>query len=46
MAGQLVAIKWPGGDPAKRLYSIASTPYESRRDSFYIDASLIEVGCE
>lgn len=43
MPGQSVAIKLPGGAVASRLYSIASTPYESRRDSSYIDASLIEI---
>lgn len=29
---------------ASRLYSLASSPYESRRDSYNFDASIIEVG--
>ncbi|PNH00177.1 hypothetical protein TSOC_014015, partial [Tetrabaena socialis] len=29
-------------EPPRRLYSIASSPYASRRDSAYVDASLIE----
>ncbi len=33
------------GEPrvAKRLYNLASSPYESHRDSAYIDASIIQV---
>lgn len=43
MPGQFVAIKH-NGKLLKRLHSVASTPYESRRDSSYISSSLIEVG--
>lgn len=49
MPGQFVGVRYPaagnGGTmiPASRLYSIASTPYQSRRDSAYIGASIIEV---
>ncbi|GFR40372.1 hypothetical protein Agub_g920 [Astrephomene gubernaculifera] len=32
--------------PPRRLYSIASSPYASRRDSAYVDASLIEIVVE
>ena len=31
------------GRVADKLYSLASSPYESRRDSAYFDASIIEV---
>ncbi|KAF5841870.1 hypothetical protein DUNSADRAFT_10576 [Dunaliella salina] len=44
--GQLVALKLPGRDVSKRLYSIASTPYESRSESSSLAASLIEVVAE
>lgn len=30
--------------PTSRLFAIGSSPYASRRDSAYVDASLIEVG--
>ncbi|GBF91942.1 hypothetical protein Rsub_04666 [Raphidocelis subcapitata] len=32
-----------GVEGARRLYSIASSPYDSRRDSAYLSASVIEV---
>ncbi len=41
--GQLVAFRLPGRDISERLYSIASTPYESRSESSGLAASLIEV---
>ncbi|KAG2429604.1 hypothetical protein HXX76_010837 [Chlamydomonas incerta] len=48
--GQCVGVRLPGsGEPAappQRLYAIASTPYASRRDSAYVDASLIEIVVE
>eukprot|EP00198_Chlamydomonas_reinhardtii_P008249 XP_001697586.1 predicted protein [Chlamydomonas reinhardtii] len=44
--GQCVGVRVPGSGeaaaPPQRLYAIASTPYASRRDSAYVDASLIE----
>ncbi len=52
MPGQFVGLRLPGESgtatpsglkSAKRLHSIACSPYESRRDSAYIDASIIEV---
>jgi hypothetical protein len=50
LPGQFVALRAPaaqaGGEHAagqQRLRAIVSSPYESRRDSAYIDASLIEV---
>jgi ferredoxin-NADP reductase len=54
MPGQFVALRFSheegdGGSPsqglrvASRLYSLASSPYESRRDSYNYDASIIEV---
>lgn len=50
MPGQFVGLRIPGpageATPAKRLYSIASTPYQSRRDSAYIGASIIEIVVE
>ncbi|KAG2438333.1 hypothetical protein HYH02_011029 [Chlamydomonas schloesseri] len=49
--GQCVGVRVPGGGepeaaPPQRLYAIASTPYASRRDSAYVDASLIEIVVE
>jgi len=49
--GQFVGIRFQGDTDetaaglkaSNRLYSIACSPYESRRDSAYIGASLIEV---
>lgn len=51
--GQYVGLRFPGEstpaelqsgiEGARRLYSIASSPYDSRRDSAYIGASVIEV---
>lgn len=56
LPGQFVGLRLPspsGGEPrtASRLYNLASSPYESHRDSAYIDASIIQVvadrnGCE
>lgn len=45
--GQFVGVRLPGqgkglGDN-QQLYSIACSPYESRRDSAYIGGSIIEV---
>lgn len=45
--GQFVGVRPPGqgkglGDN-QQLYSIACSPYESRRDSAYIGGSIIEV---
>jgi ferredoxin-NADP reductase len=45
--GQLVALRLPGkSEISQRLYSIASTPYESRSESSGLAASLIEVNTE
>lgn len=47
--GQFVGVRFPsegGGKVAKRLYNLASSPYESRRDSAYKDASIIEIVAE
>ncbi|GLC44271.1 hypothetical protein PLESTF_000338200 [Pleodorina starrii] len=53
--GQCVGVRpassQPGAEgaasaPPSRLYAIASSPYASRRDSAYVDASLIEVVVE
>ncbi|KIY96852.1 hypothetical protein MNEG_11111 [Monoraphidium neglectum] len=51
--GQYVGLRFPGEttraeeksgiESARRLYSIASSPYDSRRDSAYLGASVIEV---
>lgn len=49
--GQFVALRCAGSnvslesptDFSRNLYSIACSPYESRRDSSYLDASIIEV---
>ncbi|GFH33394.1 FAD-binding FR-type domain-containing protein, partial [Haematococcus lacustris] len=46
MAGQGVMLKLPGCSGPTRMHSIASTPYESRRDSSLLSASLIEVVAE
>ena len=49
LPGQLIGIKYSGGKeqkptwPASRLFAIASSPYEPRRESALLDASLIEV---
>lgn len=48
LPGQFVGVRIPSdaslsGSGAKKLYSIASSPYESRRDSAYVNASIIEV---
>ena len=53
MPGQFIAVRFPGEGEgaattansrvADKLYSLASSPYESRRDSAYFDASIIEV---
>lgn len=49
LPGQYVGLRFPPGaesqsdEGAKRLYSIASSPYDSRRDSAYLGASVIEV---
>ncbi|DBA66220.1 TPA: hypothetical protein ACH3X2_002595 [Trebouxia sp. C0005] len=49
LPGQMIGIKFcPEGQneptqTAKRLYAISSSPYESRRDSAMLDASIIEV---
>ncbi|KXZ45098.1 hypothetical protein GPECTOR_58g547 [Gonium pectorale] len=49
--GQCVGVRPPAAPsdgpeaasaPPRRLFSIASSPYASRRDSAYVDASLIE----
>lgn len=48
LPGQMIGIKYcPEGQSeptqtAKRLFAIASSPYDSRRDSAMLDASLIE----
>ena len=34
-----------GMRPADRLLAIASSPYDARRESSMLDASIIEVGC-
>ena len=52
MPGQFIGVRLPPAASsadaaphvAARLYSLASSPYESRRDSAYFDASIIEVG--
>ena len=52
MPGQFIGVRLPpptsspnaAPHVAARLYSLASSPYESRRDSAYFDASIIEVG--
>ncbi|GIL87393.1 hypothetical protein Vretimale_1684 [Volvox reticuliferus] len=49
--GQCVGLRLLGGPQSassapSRLFSIASSPYASRRDSAYVDASLIEVVVE
>ncbi|KAG2488488.1 hypothetical protein HYH03_012992 [Edaphochlamys debaryana] len=49
--GQCVGVRLPAPgqephDPPRQLYAIASSPYASRRDSAYVDASLIEVVVE
>ncbi|KAG1680727.1 hypothetical protein FOA52_008059 [Chlamydomonas sp. UWO 241] len=49
--GQFVGVRIPnasGGEPhvCKRLFNIANSPYESRRDSAYKDASIIEIVAE
>eukprot|EP00877_Chromochloris_zofingiensis_P009122 jgi/Chrzof1/4463/Cz14g14060.t1 len=42
--GQSVGLRFPGEDgDSKRVYTIASSPYESRRDSAYIGGCIIEV---
>jgi len=48
MPGQFVGVRFPGSTPrtAKLLYNIANSPYESRRDSAYFDASIIEIVVE
>lgn len=49
LPGQMIGIKYcPEGQEeptqtAKRLFAIASSPYDSRRDSSMLDASMIEV---
>ncbi|DBB01404.1 TPA: hypothetical protein ACH3X1_000070 [Trebouxia sp. C0004] len=49
LPGQMIGIKFcPKGQSeptqtAKRLYAISSSPYDSRRDSVMLDASIIEV---
>lgn len=49
MPGQFVGIQFPsattGGAAvtAKRLYALANSPYQSKRDSYGLDASIIEI---
>jgi hypothetical protein len=48
--GQFVGVRLTsqgtGPDNSQQLYSIACSPYESRRDSAYIGGSIIEVSAE
>lgn len=49
LPGQMIGIKYCAEgqqeptQAAKRLFAIASSPYDSRRDSSMLDASMIEV---
>lgn len=49
LPGQMIGIKYCADgqeeptQTAKRLFAIASSPYDSRRDSSLLDASMIEV---
>lgn len=49
LPGQMIGIRYCAEgkeeptQTAKRLFAIASSPYDSRRDSSMLDASMIEV---
>lgn len=49
LPGQMIGIRYCADgqeeptQTAKRLFAIASSPYDSRRDSSMLDASMIEV---
>ena len=46
MPGQFVALKMKDGALCSHLFSLASSPYESHRDSYGLDASMIQVSVD